>query len=72
MIIVVFIGLSAAFWVRGVIHDISFSYVLYNIIRVQWLYLIPAWIYFLTFGILRLIRLKETWEEWVSWYEVHN
>lgn len=71
IIIGVFVCLSVTFWTIGVIHDISFSYALYNIIRVEWLYLLPTWIFFITIGVLRLIRIKDTWKEWVSWFEIN-
>ncbi len=64
ILISIFVTLSSIFWIHGVIHDISFTYVLYNIIRVEWLYLVPLWLFFLYLGIMRLIHFKEKWNEW--------
>ena len=72
IVITSFVSLSVIFWTHGVIHDISFSYVLYNIIRVEWLYLVPMWIFFIYLGAMRLISFKDKWNELARKIELSN
>ena len=63
IVVLIILSLSFVLWYRGVIANMSFGYVIYNIIRVEWMYLTPIWVLFLMIGILKLIRIDKKLKE---------